>query len=237
MKKIAIAVIMVANIIVAISVAEAFEKKHISMVDSDQLTNDTQISGPSGDNHFNIVWWIPIEFWQAIFARDKTTSEFDKKKIITALKPYSLLAVCQGDISGLGAFRFYNKDEIEKSLSITFKDQNGNISRVNPLKDIDPDIKVLIGMFKPILSAAAGNMGQNFHFFVLKDYDSSGTRRMDPYSIGTIQFGLAKRSGELIETQLDFPLNSLYIPRRCPNGKEAHVTWKYCPWTGKKLND
>ncbi|MEX1328971.1 MAG: hypothetical protein AB1Z29_19380 [Desulfobacterales bacterium] len=237
MKRIAIAVIMVTNIIVAISVAEALERKHISMIDSDQLTIETQISGPGGDEHFNLVWWIPIEFWQAIFARDKTTSEFDKKNIITALNPYSLLAVCQADISSLGAFRFYNKDEIEKSLSVNFKDRNGNLSRVNPPKDIDPDIEVLIGIFKPILSAAAGNMGQNFHFFVLKDYDSSGTRRMDPYSTGTIKFHLAKRSGELIETQLDFPLNSLYIPRRCPNGKEAHVTWRYCPWTGKKLED
>ncbi len=235
MKNRTITVILVLSFFIMISIAYALEKKSINKVDTDQIIADTQVSAPCGDSHFNLVWWIPSEFWQATYANDKTTSESEKEKIISVLKPYSLLAVCQADISNFGAFRFYSKEEIQKSLDITLLDSDGKQRRLIPLKEIDPDIEVLIGMFKPILSAAAGNMGQNFHFFVLKDQDSPGERIIDPYRFGAIKFRLKKRSGEVMETQIDLPLNSLYVPRICPNGKEAHVTWKYCPWTGKKL--
>jgi hypothetical protein len=35
--------------------------------------------------------------------------------------------------------------------------------------------------------------------------------------------------------ELELPLDSLFVPRLCPNGKPAHVSWDYCPWSGKKL--
>jgi len=228
---------MVISFFVTTSVAYALEKKDINKVDTEQITEDTQASAPCGASHVNFVWWIPCEFWQATFANDKTTSESDKEKIIKVLKPYSLLAVCQADVSDFGAFRFYSKEEVQKSLDITLGDADGKLQRLIPLEEVDPDLDVLLGMFKPVLSAALGNMGQNFHFLVLKDYDSSDVRIIDPYRSGTIRFHLGKRSGEAIETQIDLPLNSLYVPRLCPNGKQAHVTWKYCPWTGKKLEE
>jgi hypothetical protein len=34
---------------------------------------------------------------------------------------------------------------------------------------------------------------------------------------------------------LETPLNSLFVPRTCPNGKPAHVSWKFCPWGGERL--
>jgi len=237
MKRFTIAVIMVVNMLVIISTAYALEKKSINRIDADQLTEDTQVYASCGDNHFNLVWWIPCEFWQVTFANDKSTPESEKKKIINVFKPYSLLAICQADISDFGAFRFYSKDEIEKNLVITLKRQDGKTYKLTPLKNINPDVAVMISSFKPILAAAMGNLGQNLHFFVLKDYDSSNARKIDPYRFGTLEFQLRKRTGELIEAILDFPLNSLYISRKCPNGKNAHVTWKYCPWTGKKLED
>jgi hypothetical protein len=239
MKKTTFAVIMFASILVTTSIVYAIEKKPIAAVDTDSLVKETQISVPCGDSHVNVIWWIPFEFWQDLFINDKTTSESDKKTYINTLKPYSLLAICQADITTLAMFDFYSKDEVEKNLDIILKAKDGSLKRLIPLgkKDIDPNLQLILEIIKPILTAAMGNMGQNFHFFVLQDYDLTGTRQVDPYRFGILNFRIGQRSGKLMEAQIELPLNSLYVPRKCPNGKDAHVTWKYCPWTGEKLKD
>ena len=229
--------LIVASMIITTSTVYALEKKPINSIDTDKLIEDTQFSASCGDDHMNFLWWIPCEFWQATFMKDKTLSESDKKQILNTFSPYSLLLICQADISAFGSFNFYSKDEIGSKLDITFKSKNGSLIKLTPLKDVNPDLQLLLNMFKPIFTAAAGNMGKNMNFFVLEDYDSKHKRNIDPYRFGTLNFRIGKRNGELMRTQLDFPLNSLYVPRKCPNGKEAHVTWKYCPWTGKKLED
>lgn len=95
----------------------------------------------------------------------------------------------------------------------------------------------MLEMIKPVLGSAAGNLGLNMHFFVLDDNNTEKRRKMDPYQFGELNFQIGERNGELMKATLSLPLNSLYLPRKCPNGKDAHVTWEYCPWTGEKLED
>ena len=232
-------IIMIAGVLAVTSAVYAIDKKPVNAINTDQLIRETQISASSSDNQMNLVWWIPCEFWQGVFSNDKMTPEAQKEQIINTLKPYSLVMVCQADISNFGTFGFYNKAEIGKNLGISYKTPDGNVSRLIPLNDADipADLKMMLEMLKPMFTAAAGNMGQNMHFFVLKDYDSAGGRKLDPYRFGTLDFRLGSRSAKTMQVQLELPLNSLCVPRICPNGKEAHVTWKYCPWTGQKLKD
>lgn len=232
MKRIVL-VIMVAFLV---SIADAATPRPITAVATDELTTDTQVTpAGAGDNHVALCWWVPIEFWQALFSRDTTTSDVDKKNMLATLRGVSMVAIVQADISTMGAFRFYSKEEIEKSVTISFADGAGKRIRVRPLQDIDPDLEILLGVFKPILGAAMGNLGQNLHFYVMNDKTPAGTRFMDPYQSGVIEFQLAKRSGELMKAEIPLPLNSLFVPRKCPNGKDAHISWRYCPWTGKAL--
>lgn len=237
MNKTKFTAIMIASILVTTAVVYALEKKPIAAVDTTQFVKDTQ-SSVSYENHLNFIWWIPYEYWQ-VALDDNTTSESGQKEMLTILKQYSLLAVVQADISTFGAFNFYSKDEVEKNLDIILKAEDGSLKKLIPLKaeDINSDLQVVLGMFKPILAQAMGNLGQNVHFFVLKDYDSAGTRTIDPYRFGALNFRIGQRAGKLMELQIELPLNSLYVPRKCPNGKDAYATWKYCPWTGEKLKD
>ena len=62
-----------------------------------------------------------------------------------------------------------------------------------------------------------------------------GKRILDPYQPGGLQVDLKRKNNQPLQAKIEFPLNSLYVPRRCPNGKPAHVSWKFCPWTGAKL--
>jgi hypothetical protein len=34
--------------------------------------------------------------------------------------------------------------------------------------------------------------------------------------------------------RIDPPINALFVPRVCEDGREAQVTWKFCPWMGRR---
>ena len=82
-----------------------------------------------------------------------------------------------------------------------------------------------------------GNLGKNMHFYVLNDKSKSFPRLLDPYRKGQINIQLSRKDDVLMTASIEMPLNSLFVPRKCPNGKDAHISWKYCPWTGKRLEE
>lgn len=222
--------------LLSIGNAFALEKKSILEVTTDQLIVDTQIS-PKGltDDHTAVVWWVPQEFWDSTFARDPSIGEKDKAAMRDALKGVSLLGIVQADMSRLGSFKFYPKEDIERHLRISYTDGGGVKNTVELVSDINPDLTVLLGAIKPILAQAMGNMGENLHFFVLKDMDSQGQRMINPYKPGSLRVSLEELGGADIVSDIPLPLNSLFVPRKCPNGRDANVTWAYCPWSGEKL--
>lgn len=215
----------------------AAERKSIAEVDTDAMTNETQLMPKgAGEDHMALTWWIPDEFWEAVMTQDSTSSEADREETLGALSGVSLLAVVQADISAFGAFDFYSEQEIGEHLSVSFVSSGGE-SVLPPIVEINPDLKILLGVLTPILEGAMGNLGKNLHFFVLNDRKESSPRIVDPYEQGILSSSFEKRSGDPIATHLELPLDSLFVPRKCPNGKEAHVSWAYCPWSGKKLGE
>jgi hypothetical protein len=235
MKKLCILVVMVSMLATH---SMAAEQRSLKDVDIDAFTSDTQVTPKgAGDSHIAIVWWIPNEFWESILSRDTTTSTSNKKAMLDAMSGISLLAVVQADISTFGAFKFYSKEEIEKNIVLSFSDTGDKKQRLSTLQAIDPDLEVVLGVFKPILGAAMGNLGNNMHFYVLNDRSTSSLRVLDPYRKGQINIQLAKKDNGLMDASIELPINALFVPRKCPNGKDAHISWKYCPWTGQKLEE
>ncbi|REJ88960.1 MAG: hypothetical protein DWQ35_18930 [Planctomycetota bacterium] len=229
-------IVCVALLLVA-STLVAAEPKAIENVDTDAFTSDTQVTPTgAGDDHVALVWWIPIEFWESIMARDKNVGVAEKQAMLGAMSGTSLLVVVQADTTQTGAFKFYGKDEIEEDLSLTYTDGDGQARQLSPVQNVNPTLATVLGIFKPILGNAMGNMGNNMHFYVLDDRGPAD-RLIDPYKEGTLQIDLVKRDGTDMTAELEFPLNCLFVPRKCPNGRDAHISWEYCPWTGKKLDD
>ena len=128
------------------------------------FTTDTQVTPKgTGDDYLALAWWIPNEFWESILSRE-TTSEGDKKAMLEAMSGVSLLAVVQADITAFGTFKFYSIEEIEKNMTISFSGADGKKTRLSPMHKINHDLEVVLGVFKPILGAAMGNLGNNMHF-------------------------------------------------------------------------
>lgn len=216
--------------------ASALDRKSILEVTTDEIIVDTQVS-PKGvsEDHTAVVWWLPQEFWDSTFARDASLGEKDKAAMREAMRGISLLGVVQADMSRFGSFKFYPKEDIQRFIQVQYTDKDGKVSNIGIVEDVNPDLEVILGAMKPILAQALGNMGENLHFFVLKDRDSQGNRLVDPYSFGVLDVKLQELSGNKLTSQILLPLNSLFVSRKCSNGRDAHATWVYCPWTGEKL--
>lgn len=235
MKKLFIAVMMSTMVSTG---AVAVERKPIEQIDTNAFTSDTQVTASgAGENHIALAWWMPIEFWESIFAKDKNASEAAEKSVLDAMSGVSLIAVVEADVSALGAFDYYAKEEIEEGMKLSYFDSDGQKHSLSPVEKIDPDLEVVLGTLKPVLTAAMGNLGNNMHFYVLNDRAESSSRLLDPYEKGRIDIKISTRDDVPMYANIEMPINALFVPRKCPNGKDAHVSWQYCPWSGTKLEE
>jgi hypothetical protein len=217
------------------SIAGAQERKPMAAIDTDGLTGDTQISAPCGSDHMNLIWAIPVEFWKAAFASDPSMTPAQSAEIIGALEEYVIIGIVQADIGDAGQFDFYSEDEVRGALNMSFTDADGKAREIVPTNQVGLEAQQLLAALKPMLSAAMGNMGQNLHFIVINDDAGESGRTWDPYAPGVLAVDLKTRAGKALEGRMEGPINALFVPRKCSNGKDAHVTWKFCPWTGEEL--
>ena len=187
----------------------AQERLPVEKVYLPDLVHETQLNfSPPGGNHIAIGWWIPQEYWINIF---RNTTGSDPQSIDTALKllrNYALLAVFQCD-NERGNYRFYQQQQIASGLQVFYQPEEGRRERLRPVQDLPA--------------------------FVFQDLDVNGKRTVDPYLPGSLEIQLRQKNNKVLKKQLDFPLNSLFLPRLCPNGVPADASWKFCPWTGIRL--
>jgi hypothetical protein len=212
--------------------ANAAEKKALKDVDISALTKETQKSTNAEGLH--LAWWIPPEFWAVSMERENTLSDKARKRMLDVLNRYSMLAVVQADIGTLGNFSYYDRATITKGLKVevTTAKETTALQFVDKVpEELDP----LLKMVTPVLESAMGRLGENLNFFVYDDQGKDG-RVISPYSQGALRVTLARKTGEGLEPFVfELPLDSLYVPRHCPNGKPAHISWMVCPWDGSKL--
>ncbi len=220
--------------------ANAAQKKAFKDVNIGDLVRETQkqeqIRGSSGKNALRVAWWVPLEYWQASLGASGKVTTAMMEQMIKELSPYYIIALVQTEISTFGAFDFYSKNEIRQNASFEFVDAQGKSKVLQPLIKLDGNIALLLQNMKPVLSAAMGNLGRNMHFYAFSNADGKGGKLLSPYKSGKLKIKLKDRVGAApsvleIETLID----ALHVPRKCSNGKNAHISWKYCPWDGQKL--
>ena len=193
-----------------------------------KLTEETQQLSESPDN-LKLVWWIPIEFWKAVFAENKTITKEQVDEILQTLEPYTVLVIVNGNIDTFGEITYKSKDEIFDALEILDTHKKSYF----PLQKDVIDAKTLeiISVMKPILSNMLGNIGKNMNFYLFQKDNNPMERIIHPTKEEEFT---VKLDGENFHWKL--PLPSLVKPKKCPeNGELLNGTWKYCPYHGKEL--
>ena len=222
-------------LIAAPGIAVAIERKDLADVNSADLTTQTQQMS-SENRILDMVWWIPVEFWETVLRQDPGVSRAEADAMLDVMRPFFLVVVVQADISQFGGFSFIPEDRIRSGLQVTYTNDRGNRSRLSVLPTTNPDFEVMLQQLGPVLANAMGNLGQNFQFYAFSAVDGDGNRIASPYEKGVLNIRLNGREGAA-PTIFDFegPLDALFVPRICPNGRPAHVSWSFCPWDGSRL--
>lgn len=212
----------------------AAEKKAPVDVDVDAMTAETQ-SVQSSASGMTFAWWIPVEFWEANWRQSGQIPPDQIGFLIDTASEYSILAVAQAEVSPFGAFSFYSQEDVLEGLKFQVR-EGGNLTTLEQADTVSPDMTLLISQMRPVVAAVLGQMGQNLHFAIFPAMNGDGDRIPSPYEKNEIvvEFG---NGDEAIVLDIELPLDSLFVPRVCPNGKPAHVSWSYCPWSGKALED
>jgi len=197
-------------------------------VDYNKFIKETQKSNTES-GEISIAWWIPIEFWEITFSREKTMTEEQIEEFIKTLSPYVIFAVVDGKMGPMGGMTYTSVDSIAKSIELIVNE--GKIYRPLETNDLRPDIQNLLSVFKPILKNMMGQLGENMNFFVFTDIKDKDKRVADPITNGFIQLNFCNK-----EYKWKVPIGSLLPLKRCPIDNELmDGSWNYCPWHGDKL--
>jgi len=197
-------------------------------VSINKLTAETQQLSESPDN-LKLVWWIPIEFWEAVFAQDPNMPQDRADEILHVFKQYTLLSTIDGTIGTFGDISYKTKKQIFNYLEIIDNDNKSFF----PLREenIDQKTKEVIDYIKPVLASMLGKMGENMYFFLFQNEDDPLDRIIDPTTEDKFT---VKLGGEKLRWTL--PLSSLLKPKKCPVDNDLmNGGWKYCPFHGVKL--
>jgi hypothetical protein len=208
------------------------EPKQMKDVNAAALTAETQ--KVSTVNGIHLAWWIPPEFWEASVSQRQDVPASSREAIVKSMRGYSMLAITQGESSPFGNITFYDRETIIKGAKIEVNAGKG-WNTISPTEKVPEDLQQLIKVMSPMLEASLGKLGQNLQFFVLDD-EVKGARLMSPYGHSSLRVTLTdKRGTPVTPFMFEMPLDALYVPRMCPNGRPAHVSWVVCPWDGSKL--
>lgn len=207
------------------------ERKTIAEVSIDALIRETQ-SPISTPNHLDLVWFVPIEFWQVATYNPAASAE-KRDSLMSSMEPYFMIITIQADISPVGVFNFF-----ATKPGAVYRSAAGAADPLEPITELPKDIEMVILLMKPVLAQALGSLGQNINYYVYPDRRPDGGRRVSPYEAGAIEVAMQGRDQQVrSQHRIELPLDTLHVPRTCANGKPVHVSWTHCPWDGTRLPD
>ncbi|AFZ25439.1 hypothetical protein Cylst_3284 [Cylindrospermum stagnale PCC 7417] len=195
----------------------ALERRSTSELPIEEFVKETLQFVQIDSNSMNVVWYLPLEVYGA--------------------PPQAVLivAVAKAEIVPPDGFKFASEAEAQRGLKVTYTDSKGASVNLAPAPK-SAEVNSFLTEMKPVLSKMAGQFGKGMWFFTFKNVDSSGENIVSPYEAGKLIVSFDEKVGiQKPKAVVELPLNSLFVPALCPNGKPAHISWKYCPWDGTPL--
>jgi hypothetical protein len=144
------------------------------------------------------------------------------------MKGKVVIMVADTTISDLGKFTFSDPADIERRLTIAVTRNN---HQFNLRTNKDEESEKILALMRPMLAAGIGELGKNMALLTFDNTDEQGQVLFDFYAKSSLT---AKFDGMVFT--FEAPADALFVPRLLSNGKPAHVSWVYNPWTGEKID-
>ncbi|WP_414541302.1 hypothetical protein [Nostoc sp. CCY0012] len=216
-----LSLMIAAFILMGLSTApiNALEQRQYPDIPIDELVKETMQFAALGTEQMNVVWYLPLEMFGA------------------PPQPVLIIAVVKAKIISPDSYKFASEAETQRGLTVTYTNSSGKSINLVPASK-NSDVDLFIKEIKPFMSQFAGKFGEGIWFFTYQNVDDAGKKIVSPYELGKLNVSFnGKSATPQPESTIEFPLNSLFVPRICPNGKPAHISWKYCPWDGTPLSN
>lgn len=200
----------------------------IADVSFNNLANDTQQTSNDGSK-LDLVWWIPAQFWQRAMLESGTGGSREASEITALFSKFTIVAVLDGEMSTRGPGKFKDADELREETRLV--DADGERIAPIPESKLDPQLRLLFRILKPMMSRTIGAMGENMQFFAFPAKDDKGRPLADPLSQGKLTVEVAER-----RFAYPLPLVSLLQPAVDPQtGDEFPGNYRFNPYTGAPL--
>ena len=198
--------------------------------DLQAIIRDTQRTA-SVPHQICLVWWLPEQFWRASLEPNNTVSQPQIEKILNVMRRYTLIAGADGRIGPMGGVTYTSEETVRRNTLI--KDSKGETYAPFDESALDPDMKSMITLLRPLLSNMLGALGENLHFFVFPSKAKDGRLIADPTKEGTLEVTLNATS-----FKYRLPLGSVLPPVYDPaTGENFPGNYKFNPYTGDKLTE
>ena len=76
-----------------------FTFSQVENVDMTSFMKDTQIQNSDlSDGKYEIMWYVPLEFWQISLQNNNELSESDRTMMLDLLGQYTIIAIVDGEL-------------------------------------------------------------------------------------------------------------------------------------------
>ncbi len=182
------------------------------------------------------AFWIPHAYWQVIFAKNETMPDKERQDALKQLDGVFLVGLLLGEHQPApNPTQFYDRKEILKGFKISVIDTQGKRKMLSITEKTNPFIDFVLKNMRPMVEGTIGEAGKHLEIVVIDNRNPDGSPIIDAYGPGRIDIRMVRESGQNVDSYTELPMNSLYVPRKCPNGRDADISWKFCPWTGQRL--
>lgn len=195
-------------------------------IDSQAIIRETQqvVQTPQ---KLVLVWWVPEEFWRANLERNPNLPPENRERLLGVFRNYTMVLVIDGKLGPVASLSYSSEAAIRANLTV-LDTQGGSYSPIKE-SDVDPDMKNLIQIFKPILANALGPMGQNMNFFLFQTKDRHAVVKATDE--GKFDVVLAEQT-----FSFRLPLGSILPPKfDAQSGEKFPGNFVYSPYSGAKL--
>lgn len=175
------------------------------------------------------VWWMPHEYWKAIFT-DPEIKKSDAELILTALRPYTIVAVSYRKKGGKEV-AFKSDEKLREIVQVV--DSQGNVYAPIRPKDVNSLAQQFLKKMMPdIEQAASSKRFKEVSVFIFPAKDKN-----DQYFDDATKDGVFTVKVENFPFRWRMPLASVIPPQKCPIcGDIFNGGYKYCPWDGTNLS-
>jgi hypothetical protein len=213
--------------------AGAVERLPLRDVQVDAFVKETQSMFTSKDEAIYIQRW-PAEYFLLLL--DEMNGDRESERAIhvkNIMKNRFVVAVAILKSTGSDSGRFLDFVDVAKRIKIKIVKNKHSY----PLELIgDQEVAKLISETGGYLVHGLERVVEGTHFLIYEASDHFDGQLYSPYENDEINISYTGDDREYVFSVATI-MDSLFKPRFCENGRKAHVTWMFDPWSGKKLPD